>query len=85
LQMTLPAGAMIISIILSSDETHLMNFSGDKSMHVVYLSIGNIPSHTWRKVNAGAWIVLARLPTLKFPKTIFGTKSEAEHMPGILK
>ena len=81
----MPDGTTIISIILSSDETHLTNFSGDKSMHAVYMSIGNIPNRTRRKVNAGAWMVLARLPTSKFPKTNFRTKSEAERMPGILK
>src|SRR5258708_28854869 len=32
----------ILGIILVSDHTHLTNFTGDKKMHAVYLSIGNI-------------------------------------------
>ncbi|KAF9503178.1 hypothetical protein BS47DRAFT_1310156 [Hydnum rufescens UP504] len=85
LQMTMPDGTTIISVILASDETHLTNFSGNKSMHVVYISIGNIPNCTQRQVNTGVWMVLARLPTSKLPNTIFATKSEMECMPGILK
>ena len=33
---------MILSVILASDKTHLTNFAGDKSIHVVYMSLGNI-------------------------------------------
>ena len=32
----------ILAIVLGSDKTHLMNFSGDKKMHHLYLSLGNI-------------------------------------------
>ncbi len=32
----------ILSIILASDKTHLTNFTGDKSMHAIYMSLGNI-------------------------------------------
>ncbi|KAF9508631.1 hypothetical protein BS47DRAFT_1302591 [Hydnum rufescens UP504] len=44
-QDTLPAGATLAGIILSSDKTHLSVFSGNKVMHPVYMSLGNIQKH----------------------------------------
>jgi len=32
----------ILAIVLGSDKTHLTNFSSDKKMHPLYLSLGNI-------------------------------------------
>jgi Plavaka transposase len=54
-------------------------------MHIVYISLGNIPSATCQKISEGAWILLVRIPTSKFPLMPFHTKMEAEHMPGILQ
>ena len=32
----------LIPILLASDKTHLPNFSGDKKLYPVYISIGNV-------------------------------------------
>src|SRR5258708_7885877 len=39
----------ILGIILASDHTYLTNFMGDKKMHGVYLSIGNISKDVHQK------------------------------------
>ncbi|KAJ7791891.1 hypothetical protein B0H14DRAFT_2395262 [Mycena olivaceomarginata] len=39
---TLPVGACISGVIVSSDKTQLSQFSGDKTAWPVYLTIGNI-------------------------------------------
>ncbi|KAF9512253.1 hypothetical protein BS47DRAFT_1265585, partial [Hydnum rufescens UP504] len=74
----LPKGATLQAIIIASDETHLTNFSGDKSMHAVYITLGNIHSNIWQKPTFGACMLLAKLPTSKFTNT-------AQHKPRILK
>ena len=40
----LPEGGTLVPILLASDETHLTNFSADKGLWPVYMSIGNIGS-----------------------------------------
>ncbi|KAF8287638.1 hypothetical protein DL93DRAFT_2234551 [Clavulina sp. PMI_390] len=84
----IPKGAMILSIKLASDKTHLTNFSGDKNMWPVYISIGNIHKGTRNKPSRRAWILLAKLPTPKFAAfkaRLDATKAEKERMPGILQ
>ncbi|KAF9503179.1 hypothetical protein BS47DRAFT_1246093, partial [Hydnum rufescens UP504] len=83
-QYTLPNGMTILGIILASDEMHLMNFLGDKSMHAVYMTLGNISNSMQRKVQQYAWMLLTKIPTSKFSKMVFLTKTEADCMPGIL-
>ena len=39
---TLKVGMTLLGIILASDKMHLTNYSGDKSMHAIYMSLGNI-------------------------------------------
>ncbi|KAF9504802.1 hypothetical protein BS47DRAFT_1274895, partial [Hydnum rufescens UP504] len=87
-QAKLPEGATLQAIVIASDETHLTNYSGDKTMHAVYITLGNIHSDVRRKPTFGAWMLLAKLPTSRFANTTFdssGTKAEALCMPGILK
>lgn len=62
-QATLPDGATVVPIILSSDKTQLSVFSGDKTAYPVYLTIGNIPKSIRRKPSQHAQILLAYLPT----------------------
>ncbi|KAF9508178.1 hypothetical protein BS47DRAFT_1303098, partial [Hydnum rufescens UP504] len=84
----LPNGSTILGIILASDKTHLMNYSGNKSMHAVYLTLRNIQNHIHQKTTHGGWMLVAKIPTLKFANTSFtssGMKLEAERMPGILQ
>ncbi len=47
----LEVGTTILGIILASDKTHLTNYAGDKSMHAVYMSMGNIHKAIQRKLS----------------------------------
>ena len=81
----LAPGTTILGIILATDCTHLTNFTGDKKIHTVYISLGNISKEVQKKHNAHAWLLLAKIPVAKFSKTSFsGSKTEQEAMPGIL-
>ena len=81
----LKVGSTILSIILATDKTHLTNFSGDKSMHAVYMSLGNIHKDAQHKLKNHAWLLVAKTPVTKFPCTQFdGLKTEKKAMPGIL-
>src|SRR5258705_1398503 len=78
-------GSTILGIILASDRTHLTNFTGDKKMHTVYLSIGNISKDVHWKHNSRTWLLVSKIPISKFLKTQFsGPKTKQEAMPGIL-
>ncbi|KAF9507303.1 hypothetical protein BS47DRAFT_1304170, partial [Hydnum rufescens UP504] len=84
----LPKGATLLSVIIASDKTHLTNYSGDKTMHAIYITLANIHDNIWQKPSFGAWMLLTQLPTSKFSNITFdasGTKAKAQHMPGILK
>ena len=77
---------MILSIILALDKTHLTNYTGNKSMHAVYMSLGNIHKDIWRTLSAHAWLLLAKIPVTKFLHTTFqGSQTEQKAMPGILR
>ena len=55
-------GATVIPILLSSDQTHLTNFSGGKKLWPVYMTIGNIHSNIRNKPSYNVWILIALLP-----------------------
>ncbi|KAF8416904.1 hypothetical protein BGX38DRAFT_1070840, partial [Terfezia claveryi] len=61
-QMTLPAGCTLVPVIRTSDQTFLTNFSGDKKLWPLFMSIGNIPSHIRNKPTAQAWVLIGLLP-----------------------
>src|SRR5260221_13534656 len=61
----------ILGIILVSDCTHLTNFTGDKKMHAVYLSIENISKDICWKHNSCAWLLVTKRPTSKLSKSQF--------------
>ena len=63
----------MLPLILASDPTHLINFSGDKKLWPVYLTLGNIHSHIQNKSSAHTWIPIALLAI--FPK-------RADKIPG---
>ena len=44
LQFTLPISSTLVPVLLTLDQTHLTNFSGDKKLWPIYMSIGNINS-----------------------------------------
>jgi hypothetical protein len=72
IQQRLPANATVIPIIISSDATHLTNFSGRKVAWPVYISIGNVPKGIRAKVNSYSTLLLGYLPIAKFD--CFSTK-----------
>ncbi|KAF8429879.1 hypothetical protein BGX38DRAFT_1105198 [Terfezia claveryi] len=43
-QKTLPIGSLLVPVLLTSDQTCLTNFSGDKKLWPLFMSIGNIHS-----------------------------------------
>ncbi|QRV83627.1 plasma membrane ATPase 4 [Ceratobasidium sp. AG-Ba] len=55
----------IIPVIISSDETKLTNFSGDKKAHPVYITIGNLPKRLRQRTSKRANILLGYLPVPK--------------------
>ncbi|KAG8696265.1 hypothetical protein FRC08_007275 [Ceratobasidium sp. 394] len=55
----------VIPIIISSDETKLTSFSGDKKAHPVYLTIGNLPKRLRRRISKRTNILLGYLPVPK--------------------
>ncbi|KAH9481130.1 hypothetical protein JR316_0005650 [Psilocybe cubensis] len=65
-QKLLPEGATVCPVIISSDKTHLTNFSGDKQAWLVYISVGNIPKELRRSPSAKAMVLLGYLPVAKF-------------------
>ncbi|CDO71969.1 hypothetical protein BN946_scf184943.g3 [Trametes cinnabarina] len=64
-QNTLPSGATIAPVILSSDKTQLSRFSGDKQAWPVYLSIGNIAKTIRRQPSKHATILIGYIPVTK--------------------
>lgn len=52
--------------MLGSDKTHLNNTFGDKHVHGVYMSCGNIKSTLRTKQNARCWAMLAQIPVVQF-------------------
>ncbi|KAF8414436.1 hypothetical protein EV426DRAFT_579176 [Tirmania nivea] len=58
----IPVGSMLIPVLLASDQTHLTNYSGDKKLWPLYMSIGNIKSTIRNKPTMNAWIPIALLP-----------------------
>ena len=59
-----PDGATIIPIICASNKAQLTNFSDDKSIWPLYMTIGNIPKHIRRERSKNAWICIGLLPTI---------------------
>lgn len=53
-------------VILGSDKTHLNKNYGDKEVHCVYLSCGNIDQSIRTKASAGCWLMIAQIPVIKF-------------------
>lgn len=65
-QKSVPSGATIAPIILSSDKTQLSQFRGDKSAWPVYLTIGNLAKEARRSPSMHGTILLGYIPVGKF-------------------
>ncbi|KAI6017494.1 hypothetical protein EDC04DRAFT_2870100 [Pisolithus marmoratus] len=64
-QTKLPEGTVMAPVILSSDKTSLLVFSGDKKAWPVYLTIRNILKDVRCQVSAHAMVLIGYLPVLK--------------------
>ncbi len=53
-------------VMLASDETHLTNHYGDKHMHAVYMSCGNIDKNVRSKESSNCWVMVAQIPVVNF-------------------
>ena len=62
LQKALPEGSTIVPLIFFSDETHLTNFSGDKKIWPIYMTIGNLPGRVRAEPSKHALLPVAVLP-----------------------
>ena len=78
---------MVVSVILTSDETYLTNFSRDKKAWPLYLTIRNLPSTVRNKPSRLATVLLALLPvppkigdvTPLVAKQYAGMKADVHH------
>ena len=59
-------GETVGLVILGSDKTHLTRFYGDKEVHCVYMSCGNIKKAIRSKLTAQCWLLVAQIPVAKF-------------------
>ncbi|RPA70825.1 hypothetical protein BJ508DRAFT_195509, partial [Ascobolus immersus RN42] len=69
-------GHFVIPLIFGSDETFQTNFSGDKNIWPLNITVGNIPSARRNKTTSSAWRLLALLPIR--PKRADNTKKGME-------
>ncbi|KAF8464828.1 hypothetical protein BDZ91DRAFT_659835, partial [Kalaharituber pfeilii] len=80
-QRLLSPNVTVVPILLASDQTHLTNFSGDKKLWPVYMSIGNIVSRVRNKPSAHAWVPIALLPVN--PKRMSGISGWTKKDQGV--
>lgn len=73
---SLPAGSFLIPVFLGSDETFQTNYSGDKNIWPLHVSVGNIPTKYRNTLIHAAWRLLALLPIR--PKRAAKTKAEID-------
>ncbi|RPA72164.1 hypothetical protein BJ508DRAFT_194722, partial [Ascobolus immersus RN42] len=69
-------GHFVIPLIFGSDETFQTNFSGDKNIWPLNITVGNIPSAHRNKPTSSAWRLLALLPIR--PKRADNTKANSD-------
>ncbi|KAI6113503.1 hypothetical protein EV401DRAFT_2104180 [Pisolithus croceorrhizus] len=59
-------GATIVPVILASDKAPVTRMSGDRKMHLLFLTIANINSEVCMKATAHAWACVAYTPIPEF-------------------
>lgn len=70
-------GHFVIPIILGSDETFQTNFSGDKNIWPLHVSVANIPARYRNTIKHAAWRLVALLPIR--PKRAAKVKSQVDN------
>ncbi|PPQ71533.1 hypothetical protein CVT26_010393 [Gymnopilus dilepis] len=75
-QKSLPPGATLCPLILSSDKTSLSRFSGDKSAWPVYISTAIIDKDVRRKPTSYATVLLGYIPVCKLECFTANRRSE---------
>ena len=66
LQETLPPGATMLGVVLSSDKTNISVMSGNHMAHPLLISLANIDARIRSKASLHAYLLLALLPIAKF-------------------
>ena len=66
-------------MIIGSDKTNLTQFSGDKFVWPVYITVGNINKAIHQKPLEDAVILLGYLPVSKLDKILPSAKSALQH------
>jgi len=61
-QTQIPIGSTVVPVLFESHQIHLTNFSGEKKLWPLYMSIGNIKSTVPNKPMMNLWIQIALLP-----------------------
>ncbi|KAF8415155.1 hypothetical protein EV426DRAFT_541759, partial [Tirmania nivea] len=60
-----PEHSTIVPIIYASNKAHLTNFLGNKSIWLLYMTIGNILKDIRRERSTRAWICIGLMPMIK--------------------
>ncbi|KAF8417682.1 hypothetical protein EV426DRAFT_510649, partial [Tirmania nivea] len=60
--MTLPVGSSLVPILIISNQMCLTNFSSNKKLWPIFMSIGNILSAIRNKPSSQVWILIGVLP-----------------------
>jgi len=61
-EIQIPVGSTLVPVVLASDQTYVTNFSRDKKLWPLYISIGNIKLTVCHKPTMNTWIPIALLP-----------------------
>lgn len=85
IQCEYPEEVTVLPCIISSDSTHLTNFSGDKKMKPVIISNAHIRQHVRAAPSRRAFMCIAFIPEGKFNNIEFKSKGQRRTYPGILK
>ena len=66
---------MVLGIVLSSDKTNISVMSGNRMAYPLLISLANIVPEIQSKISLHTYLLLALLPTLKFPHKHARTRS----------
>ncbi|KAI6020684.1 hypothetical protein BKA83DRAFT_105514, partial [Pisolithus microcarpus] len=66
LQVKVPAGSMLCSVILSSDKTNITNMCGGKVAHPLLISLANIRMNVRNKASLHTFLLTALMPIVEF-------------------